>query len=103
MLTTLPFDSRFVVPDDATAWSVWQERGLRELRYRAAFPEELETAQIVSLVASIPARDAGQICHICGEEVSWLDHLPPLYAGGAVRCFTNVIPFERYRDARCVQ
>lgn len=35
------------------------------------------------------ATDAGQTCHECGQEVTWLEHLPPLVAGGPVRCFVN--------------
>jgi hypothetical protein len=33
------------------------------------------------------ARDAGDICHICGQLVTWTDHLPPPAAGYPVRCF----------------
>ncbi len=36
------------------------------------------------------ARDAGDLCQICEQIVTWTDHLPPLKAGHPVRCFVNV-------------
>lgn len=40
-------------------------------------------------IKATPATDAGQTCHVCGETVSWLFHLPPIDAGGPVRCFRH--------------
>lgn len=36
------------------------------------------------------ASDAGDICHICEQVVTWMEHLPPLEVGGPVRCYVNV-------------
>jgi len=74
--------------DEAQSWAYWHELGLREIRYRLAFPEEVSAE--ASLVTIVPARDAGDICHVCGQTVTWVDHLPPLHAGDPVRCFVNV-------------
>lgn len=61
------------------------EWALRETSYRAAHPDAIP--EEVSLTI---ARDAGDVCHVCGEKVTWVDHLPPNVPGGAVRCFKNV-------------
>ncbi len=89
-LLTLSFgeDNTMSAGDAAAFWAYWHERGLRELRYRAAFPDEIPPE--VSLAEMIPARDAGDVCGICGEQVTWLDHLPARRAGGPVRCFSKV-------------
>ena len=107
MLLSLPFDTHSRRVDDADSWSVWHERGLRELRWRAE--REMDRSIIgnqwreFSLHEFVPARDAGDVCGVCGKVVTWVSHLPPLYAGGPPRCFANVVPFERYRDTRCVR
>lgn len=76
-------------PDEAARWAYWHERGLRELRYRVAFPEDVPAE--VSLAEVVPARDAGDMCGVCGEIVTWVDHLPPtLSSGESVRCYANV-------------
>jgi hypothetical protein len=96
LLLTRPFTDEIVVRDDADRWALMQERALRELRWRAALtgPAFLvtpvnELAQ-ASLVEVVPARDAGDVCHVCKSVVTWTDHLPPLETGGPVRCFVNV-------------
>jgi hypothetical protein len=35
-------------------------------------------------------RDAGDICEVCGQVITWVDHLPPLDASSPVRCHANV-------------
>ena len=73
--------------DDAEIYAFALERGMRELRWRlAAKPAVLE----VTLAEMVPARDAGDVCGVCGELVTWVDHLPPVKSGEAVRCFKNV-------------
>jgi hypothetical protein len=96
LLLTRPFTDEIVVRDDADRWALMQERALRELRWRAALtgPAVLvtpvnELAQ-ASLVEVVPARDAGDVCHVCKSVVTWTEHLPPLEAGGPVRCFANI-------------
>lgn len=37
------------------------------------------------------AMDAGEICPRCGNQVTWVDHLPPLQRGQSVRCFAAFI------------
>jgi hypothetical protein len=76
------------VQDEAERWAYWHERALREIRYRMAHPEELPPE--VPLSVMIPAHDAGDVCGVCGELVSWVDHLPPEKAGAPVRCFAKV-------------
>lgn len=36
-----------------------------------------------------PARDAGDRCDVCGGVVTWVDHLPPAWSGGSVRCYAG--------------
>jgi len=74
--------------DGAASWAALHEWALREQAYRKAFPEEVPAE--ATLAEMVPARDAGDVCGICGEIVSWVDHLPPLAAGAGVRCFSNV-------------
>jgi len=90
LLTVSFTDDRATRPvqDDAERWAYWHERGLRELRYRLAHPEELPPE--LPLAVMIPAHDAGEVCGHCGEIVSWVDHLPPLSPGESVRCFARV-------------
>lgn len=64
------------------------EWALRETRYRAEHPEEMPPEARLSEM--VPARDAGDVCHVCGKLVTWVDHLPPLEAEGPVRCYANV-------------
>lgn len=73
----------------AVSFAILQERGLRELRMRAA-DDWKHIAEEEALREMIPARDAGDVCHVCGEIVTWTDHLPPLGAHSAVRCYKNV-------------
>jgi hypothetical protein len=61
------------------------EWALRETAYRHAHPEILPEE-----VALVVAHDAGDVCHVCGNLVTWVDHLPPTEANGPVRCFKNV-------------
>ena len=58
---------------------------LRETAYRRAYPELIPEEVPLTI-----AHDAGDVCHMCGNLVTWVDHLPPTKAGGAVRCFHNV-------------
>lgn len=90
MFLSKPFHNE--TPGDAAAsWAVLHERGLRELRMRASRDFAEIDAQEVSLIEAVPARDAGDVCHMCGKVVTWVDHLPPLTADGPVRCFDNVV------------
>lgn len=61
------------------------EWALRETRYREAHPDLIPEEVTLTI-----ARDAGDVCHVCAEVVTWVDHLPPIEAGGPVRCFKNV-------------
>lgn len=61
---------------------------LREKAYRKAHPDDVPIS--VTLAELVPARDAGDVCGVCGEIVTWVDHLPPL-PGGSVRCMKNVV------------
>jgi hypothetical protein len=88
LLLTKPFTDSPAPQDDAARWAVLRERTLRELSWRKA-GECWEDTEPVSLLHEIPATDAGHVCHECGRIVSWTDHLPPLHAGGPVRCFVN--------------
>lgn len=90
--------------DDAEIWAFAFERWTREMRYRDALGTsggipESQTTEAISAPSSIiestlaqmvPARDAGDVCGVCGELVTWVDHLPPLDAKSAVRCMKNV-------------
>jgi hypothetical protein len=64
------------------------EWSLRELAYRKAHPELVPAEE--RLAEMVPARDAGDVCGVCGEIVTWVDHLPGLTARDAVRCMVNV-------------
>lgn len=95
LLLTLPFSDRDgKALDMAEAGAIFKERALRELRFRAHLEQdgELGTMKIseVTLAERIAARDAGDVCHVCSELVTWVDHLPPRDPGGVVRCFANV-------------
>jgi hypothetical protein len=74
--------------DPAMLWANLAEWLLREEAYRAAHPDEVPVE--ATLAEMVPARDAGDVCHVCGNLVTWVNHLPPTKAGGPVRCFTNV-------------
>lgn len=89
LLLTLPFTDETVKPtDDASRWAWLRERVLRELAYRETVDGHLVLeASVAELVV---ATDAGQVCHVCGDVVSWVDHLPPAHGGGPVRCMRNV-------------
>lgn len=87
MMLTLSYVNG-VLEDEADSWAALHEWVLREDRYRGSFPEEVP--EEVSLTTMIAARDAGDICHVCGQVVTWVEHLPPLNAGGPVRCWVNV-------------
>jgi hypothetical protein len=89
LLLTRPFTDEIVVRDDADRWALNHERLLRETRWRYG-RNDVTVAEEVSLIEEIPARDAGDVCHVCKSVVTWTDHLPPLEAGGPVRCFVNV-------------
>lgn len=92
-LLTLPFSDRDGKSvDTAEAWALCHERALRELRYR---DDHDIVAEEAPLAVILPARDAGDVCGVCGQEVTWVDHLPPNQAGGAVRCFANVRQLRR--------
>lgn len=75
-------------PDEAASWACLHEWLMREQSYRASHPEDVPAE--VTLGETIPARDAGDVCHVCGQIVTWTDHLPPLEFDGAVRCYSNV-------------
>lgn len=89
LLLTRPFTDEIVVRDDADRWALNHERLLRETRWRYG-RNDVTVAEEVSLIEEIPARDAGDVCHVCKSVVTWTDHLPPLEAGGPVRCFANI-------------
>lgn len=95
LLHTLPFSDRDLVreEDPALVYAISMERLMREVRYR----EHFNLSGTVSLITEVAARDAGDVCHVCGETVTWVDHLPPL-PGGVVRCYKNVA----YLDADVV-
>lgn len=89
LLLTRPFSDRAgKASDEAEAWAIWTERALREMRFRDDHDEV--PVQQITLRAVVAARDAGDVCHVCGNLVTWVDHLPPRDPGGAVRCFANV-------------
>jgi len=75
--------------DPALLWALLHEWVLRETAFRKAFPEELPAE--ATLAEMVPARDAGDVCGVCGQIVTWTDHLPPFDADSAVRCYVNVI------------
>ena len=89
LLLTLPFSDRKAT-NPAEIFALAVERGQRELLWR----DELRKSGVIFreklLHELVPARDAGDVCHVCGERVTWVDHLPARDPGGAVRCFTNV-------------
>ena len=90
LLLTLPFTDESLRPDDeAGRFALLRERVLRELSFRRAIGFDVEAAT-GALALDVPARDAGDVCHVCGQVVSWVDHLPPLMAGGVPRCMVNV-------------
>ena len=79
--------------DPDLLWAQLTEWGLRELSYRKAHPDEAVNEK--PLTELVPAQDAGDVCGVCGELVTWVDHLPPPKWGEPVRCYKNVIPIER--------
>jgi len=79
--------------DPALLWAFLHEWALREMAFRKAFPEDVPREE--ALAALVPARDAGDVCGVCGQVVTWVDHLPPLDANSAVRCFVNVTTLRR--------
>lgn len=75
--------------DPALLWAQLNEWVLREQAYRLAHPDEVpEEKTLIEIFP--PARDAGDVCGVCGELVTWVDHLPPERAGEAPRCRKNV-------------
>lgn len=86
---TLPF-STLKPHDPVDIYAVAVERGQRELLYRDHLRHENVLFSERSIFEVIPARDAGDVCHVCGSLVTWVDHLPPRDPDGSVRCFTNV-------------
>ena len=79
--------------DEAHGEAQLTEWALREIAYRRAFPEALPEG--MPITASLPpARDAGDVCAVCGEIVTWVDHLPPTVGTSEVRCFKNVVAIE---------
>ena len=78
-----------------TEWVPYLSSRRRETLETALATWSLKKAEKreVSLAELVPARDAGDVCHVCGEVVTWVDHLPPSEPGGAVRCYRNVVPF----------
>lgn len=90
LLLTLPFTDESLTPDDdAGRFGLLRERILREIHYRRSTGFDFD-ANPELLALDVPARDAGDVCHVCGQIVSWVDHLPPLRAGGVPRCMVNV-------------
>lgn len=89
LLLTKPFTDDAEARDDAGRWAVLHERLMRESAYRDAVGLDFDTNPAPG-VLQIPARDAGDVCHVCGEIVTWTDHLPALNVGGAPRCFADV-------------
>lgn len=94
LLLTYPF-SDATPTDDAEILAHAIERGQRELLWRDELRKSGEIFAEKLLHELIPARDAGDVCHVCGDLVTWVDHLTPLEAGGPVRCFANVSRLER--------
>lgn len=78
--------------DGALLWATLHEWVLREQSYRESHPEDVPEEQ--RLAEMVPARDAGDVCGVCDQLVTWVDHLPPLKAGGTVRCFVGVTPLR---------
>jgi hypothetical protein len=89
LLLTYPF-SDATPTDDAEILAHAIERGQRELMWRDEIRKSGEIFAEKMLHELVPARDAGDVCHVCGNLVTWVDHLPPRDPGGAVRCFVNV-------------
>lgn len=90
LLLTLPFTNESLRPaDEASRFALLRERVLRELSFRREIGFDVNAATGV-LALDVPARDAGDVCHVCGQMVTWVDHLPPLQAGGVPRCMVNV-------------
>lgn len=91
LLLSFPFSDRDGKASDmAEAWAIERELSLRDARWLECGQLDSLTAAERESVLTIPARDAGDICHVCGNLVTWVDHLPPLDHDGAVRCFYNV-------------
>ncbi len=61
---------------------------VREATADAADARRKELREAASQM--VAARDAGDVCGICGQVVTWVDHLPPRDANSAVQCFVNV-------------
>lgn len=73
--------------DPYEIWANLAEWVQRENLYLAAHPE---SSPDKSLIEMPYARDAGDVCGVCGELVTWVDHLPPVSLGKPVRCMKNV-------------
>lgn len=94
LLLSKPFSDR-KPSDDAEIFAFAVERGTRELLWRAELQRnDPDNFVEISILERIPARDAGDVCAVCGEIVTWVDHLPATTAGGPVRCFKNVVAIE---------
>lgn len=89
LLLTLPFTDELTTHDRIASWAVLRERIMREVRYREHVRDDAIVEE-VSFLDVVPARDAGDVCHVCGRVVTWTEHLPAKFAGGPVRCFANV-------------
>lgn len=93
MLTTAYTEGIAEMSDENDIYGVFAEWALRETRYRRDFPEEIP--QTIDLLDALPpARDAGDVCAVCHNLVTWVDHLPPAEPGAAVRCFVDVLPMR---------
>jgi hypothetical protein len=96
LLLTTSFSERDIAheSDPAMIFAVGHERVLRELRFRVRLEQDdaLDAVELsyATLSQVVFARDAGDVCHVCGGVVTWTEHLPPRDPGGAVRCFVNV-------------
>jgi hypothetical protein len=69
--------------DPYLLWANLAEWVQRENLYLAAHPELAPDTKLVTLPF---ARDAGDVCGVCGNLVTWVDHLPPVKSGEPVRC-----------------
>jgi hypothetical protein len=69
---------------------------VRDRRYPYQMLRRLSFREALAEVEAAYARDAGDVCHVCGQIVTWTDHLPALTAGEPVRCYVNVRYFPRH-------
>ena len=91
LLLTKPFTDEAIPYDSHLRWAVMHELMLREIAWRREFENKVDE---VSLIEVVPATDAEHICHVCGNVVTWFDHLPPLQFGDPVRCYAKVRQIE---------